>query len=87
MWHKTALELSKKFTVIAADLRGYGNSLAPPSDKNHFNYSKREMASDMKQIMEKLGYSKFFVAGHDRGGRVAHRLARDHRKNILALSV
>ena len=87
MWHKTALELSKKFKVIAADLRGYGNSLAPPSDKNHFNYSKREMASDMKQIMVKLGYSKFFVAGHDRGGRVAHRLARDHRKNILALSV
>ena len=68
-------------------LRGYGNSLAPPSDNKHFNYSKREMASDMKQMMVKLGYPKFFVAGHDRGGRVAHRLARDHRKNVLALSV
>ena len=87
MWHKTAPELSKSFTEVAADLRGYGNSLAPSSDSKHFNYSKREMASDMKQMMVKLGYSKFFVAGHDRGGRVAHRLARDHRKNVLALSV
>ena len=87
MWHKTAPELSKSFTVVAADLRGYGDSLAPPSDIKHFNYSKREMASDMKQMMVKLGYPKFFVAGHDRGGRVAHRLARDHRKNVLALSV
>ena len=87
MWHKTAPELSKRFTVVAADLRGYGNSLAPASDSKHYNYSKREMASDMKQMMIKLGFNKFFVAGHDRGGRVAHRLARDHRKNIIALSV
>jgi len=85
MWHKTAPELSKRFTVVAADLRGYGNSLAPASDNKHYNYSKREMASDMKQMMIKLGFNKFFVAGHDRGGRVAHRLARDHRNNILAL--
>ena len=61
MWHKTAPELSKSFTVVAADLRGYGNSLTPPSDSKHFNYSKREMASDMKQMMVKLGYPKFFV--------------------------
>jgi Predicted hydrolases or acyltransferases (alpha/beta hydrolase superfamily) len=87
MWHKTAPELSKSFKVVAADLRGYGNSLAPQSDSKHLNYSKREMANDMKQMMVKLGYPKFFVAGHDRGGRVAHRLARDHRKNVLALSV
>ena len=87
MWHKTAPELSKRFTVVAADLRGYGNSLAPASDSKHYNYSKREMASDMKQMMIKLGFNKFFVAGHDRGGRVAHRLARDHRNNIIALSV
>ena len=61
MWHKTAPELSKSFTVVAADLRGYGNSLAPSSDSKHFNYSKREMASDMKQMMVKLGYPKFLL--------------------------
>ena len=87
MWHKTAPELSKSFTVVAADLRGYGTSLVPSSDSKHFNYSKREMANDMKQLMIGLGFSKFFVAGHDRGGRVAHRLARDHKKNVIALSV
>jgi len=87
MWHKTAPQLSKTFTVVAADLRGYGASLMPRSDKDHLNYSKREMANDMRQLMANLGFEKFFVAGHDRGGRVAHRLARDHKKNVLALSV
>ena len=87
MWHKTAPALSKYFTVIAADLRGYGNSLVLPGGKNHINYSKREMAKDMIQLMDKLNFKKFFVAGHDRGGRVAHRMARDFRKKILAISV
>jgi len=87
MWHKTASALSKYFTVVAADLRGYGNSLVLPGGKNHINYSKREMAKDMVQLMDKLNFKKFFVAGHDRGGRVAHRMARDYRKKILALSV
>ena len=87
MWHKTAPELSKYFTVVVADLRGYGNSLVLSSGKNYINYSKREMAKDMIQLMDKLNFKKFFVAGHDRGGRVAHRMARDFRKNILALSV
>ena len=87
MWHKTAPELSKYFTIVAADLRGYGDSFVLKSDKKHKNYSKREMAKDMVQLMEKLGFKKFFVAGHDRGGRVAHRMARDHRKKILALSI
>ena len=87
MWHKTAPELSKYFTIVTADLRGYGDSFILKSDKKHENYSKREMAKDMVQLMEKLGFKKFFVAGHDRGGRVAHRMARDHRKNILALSI
>ena len=87
MWHKTAPELSKYFTVIAADLRGYGSSLVLNSDDKHINYSKREMANDMAQLMDKLGYKRFFVAGHDRGGRVAHRLARDHRKKVIAISV
>ena len=87
MWHKTAPALSKYFTVIVADLRGYGNSLVLPGGKNHINYSKREMAKDMIQLMHKLNFKKFFVAGHDRGGRVAHRMARDFRKKILAISV
>ena len=82
MWHKTAPELSKYFTVVVADLRGYGNSLVLPGGKEHFNYSKREMAKDMVQLMDKLNFKTFFVAGHDRGGRVAHRMARDFRKKF-----
>jgi len=87
MWHKTAPKFAKNFTVIVADLRGYGSSFAPNSDTKHLNYSKREMAKDMVQLMQKLGYKKFFVAGHDRGGRVAHRMARDYRNKIIAMSV
>ena len=87
MWHKTAPELSRYFTIVAADLRGYGDSFVLKGDRKHKNYSKREMAKDMVQLMEKLGFKKFFIAGHDRGGRVAHRMARDHRKKILALSI
>ena len=87
MWHKTAPELAKNFTVVAADLRGYGSSFVLPGGKNHINYSKREMAQDMIQLMRKLGHKKFFVTGHDRGGRVAHRMARDHRKSVIAISV
>ena len=59
MWHKTANELSKSFTIIAADLRGYGSSFVLKSDNKHINYSKREMAKDMVQMMDKLGYKKF----------------------------
>ena len=87
IWHKTAPELAKNFTVVVADLRGYGSSFVLPGGKKHINYSKREMALDMIQLMRKLGYKKFFVSGHDRGGRVAHRMARDHRKNVIAISV
>ena len=87
MLHKTAPELAKNFTIIAADLRGYGSSMVLPSDPNHTTYSKREMANAMIQLMNKLGYDKFFVAGHDRGGRVAHRLARDHRQRVIAMSI
>ena len=87
MWHKTVPELIKNFTVIAADLRGYGSSMVLPSDSTHKAYSKREMAKDMEQLMTILGYKKFFIAGHDRGGRVAHRLARDYRSKVLAISV
>ena len=87
IWHKTAPELAKNFTVVVADLRGYGSSFVLPGDKKHINYSKREMAQDMIQLMRKLGHKKFFVSGHDRGGRVAHRMARDYRKNVIAISV
>ena len=87
IWHKTAPELAKNFTVVVADLRGYGSSFVLPGGKKHINYSKREMALDMIQLMRKLGYKKFFVSGHDRGGRVAHRMARNHRKNVIAISV
>ena len=87
MWHKTASQLKKDFTVIAADLRGYGSSFVLPGDSKHINCSKREMAKDMVQLMDKLGFKKFCIAGHDRGGRVAHRLARDYRKKVIAMSV
>tara|TARA_B100000963_G_scaffold352589_1_gene365991 strand:- start:256 stop:1140 length:885 start_codon:yes stop_codon:yes gene_type:complete len=87
MWHKTAPELSKYFTVILADLRGYGDSFVLTGGTNHKNYSKREMAKDMVELMNQLNFNRFFVAGHDRGGRVAHRMARDFRDKIIALSV
>ena len=77
MWHKTAPDLAKNFTVVVADLRGYGSSFVLSGGKKHINYSKREMAQDMIQLMRKLGHKKFFVTGHDRGGRVAHRMARE----------
>ena len=87
MWHKTAPQLKKYFTVVAADLRGYGSSFVLPGDLKHINYSKREMAKDMVELMKKLGHKKFYIAGHDRGGRVAHRLARDNRKSVIAMTV
>jgi len=87
MWHKTAPELSKNFTIVVADIRGYGSSFVLPSDSKHLNYSKKEMAKDMLELMSNLGFEKFFVAGHDRGGRVAHRMAKDYRKNVMALCV
>jgi haloacetate dehalogenase len=87
MWRKVAKILANKFTVICSDLRGYGNSACPPSTSDHLPYSKRVMAQDMIQLMERLGFSKFFVAGHDRGGRVAYRMALDYPEKILAVSV
>ena len=87
MWHKIAPELSKYFTLVVADLRGYGSSFVLPADKKHLNYSKKQMAKDMVELMNKLGFKKFLLAGHDRGGRVAHRMARDFRNKVLALSV
>ncbi|MBC8268460.1 MAG: alpha/beta hydrolase [Rhodospirillaceae bacterium] len=87
MWHKIAHRLAEDFSVVIPDLRGYGDSSKPPGGDAHEGYSKRAMAGDQVQVMESLGYEKFFVAGHDRGGRVTHRMALDHPEKILKASV
>ena len=87
IWHKIASLLAKDFTVVIADLRGYGDSDKPPTSADHAVYSKRAMAADMIAVMAALGHQQFFVAGHDRGGRVAHRLARDYPQAVEKLAV
>ena len=87
MWHLVADKLADDFTVILADLRGYGDSGKPPTDSSHSPYSKRNMADDMAQLMDYLGHESYHLVGHDRGGRVAHRLARDHSTHIQSLTV
>jgi haloacetate dehalogenase len=85
MWRDVAPLLAREFTVVCADLRGYGRSGCPPSSADHGPYSKRAVASDMVAVMEQLGFSRFSLAGHDRGGRLAYRLALDHRVERLAV--
>jgi len=87
MWRDIAPQLAERFTVICADLRGYGDSSTPPSDADHAAYSKRVMARDMVSVMARLGFSRFSIAGHDRGGRVAYRAALDHPGRVDALAV
>jgi haloacetate dehalogenase len=87
MWHKVAPALARDYTVVCADLRGYGDSSKPKGIPGHANYSKRAMALDMVEVMEALGFLKFHVAGHDRGGRVGHRMARDHGRRVRTLTV
>src|ERR671919_1621970 len=87
MWRGVAPLLARDFTVICADLRGYGRSGCPPSAPDHAPYAKRAMAQDMVSVMERLGYSHFAVAGHDRGGRVAYRMALDHPERVDRLAV
>jgi haloacetate dehalogenase len=87
MWRDVAPRLARTFTVVCADLRGYGQSSCPPSSPDHGAYSKRAMANDMVAVMEKSGFRKFSVAGHDRGGRVAYRLALDHPDRVHRLAV
>ncbi len=78
MWHKVVPWLVRHYTVVAADLRGYGDSSRPPAGDDSDGYSKRTMANDMIEVMRSLGHPRFLVAAHDRGARVAHRLAIDH---------
>lgn len=87
MWHKITADLAQQFTVVTPDLRGYGDSSKPPAKGDYSNYSKRTMAEDMVQLMEKLGYEEFYLIGHDRGGRVAHRLTLDHPQRVKKLGV
>lgn len=82
IWHKIAPALAERFTVVATDLRGYGDSSKPESDDRHAAYSKRAMAADQVAVMAALGFGRFSVVGHDRGGRVAHRLVRDHEDRV-----
>ena len=87
MWHKVAPRLAETFTVVATDLRGYGDSGKPPSTPDHAPYSKRVMARDQIAVMQSLGHERFFVAGHDRGARVGYRMALDHPERVLRLAV
>ena len=87
MWHKVAPDLARDYTVVCADLRGYGDSSKPKGVPGHANYSKRAMALDMVEVMEALGFAAFHLVGHDRGARVSHRLARDHGKRVRSLTV
>jgi len=85
MWHRVAQKLVNHFYLVMPDLRGYGDSSKPPGDKNHSNYSKRSMGQDMVSLMDALGVGQFGLVGHDRGGRVAHRLALDHPARVRKL--
>ena len=87
IWHKVAPRLAQRFNVVASDLRGYGDSGKPATTADHMSYSKRVMAADQVSLMRALGHEKFLLAGHDRGGRVAHRLAADHPERVMKLAV
>jgi len=87
MWHKIAPRLAREFTVVAPDLRGYGESSKPPNSEDHAAYSKRAMARDQVEVMRQLGFEEFYLAGHDRGARCAYRLALDHPERVRKLAV
>src|SRR5690242_12616332 len=86
-WHHVAPILAERFTVVCPDLRGFGDSDKPPSDPEHLTYSKRVMAQDQVEVMQSLEFNKFAVVGHDRGARVAHRMALDHAEKITKLGL
>lgn len=87
MWHRIAPKLAEDYTVVCADLRGYGDSSKPATLPDHSSYSKRASAADMATVMTALGFESFRLAGHDRGGRVAHRLALDFPQRVEKLAV
>jgi haloacetate dehalogenase len=87
MWHRVAPRLAEEYTIVCADLRGYGDSSKPPTTADHEPYSKRAMARDLVEVMQALGFERFAVVGHDRGGRCAYRMALDHPERVAALSV
>lgn len=87
IWHRLAGPLAARFTVVAADLRGYGDSGKPESAPDHAPYAKRAMAQDVVEAMALLGFGSFHLVGHDRGGRVGHRLAVDHAARVRSLTV
>lgn len=87
MWHCQAQSLTEDHTVVLADLRGYGDSSRPPSDHSHAAYSFRAMAADQLAVMQRLGFERFAVVGHDRGARVAHRLTLDHPEAVTRLGL
>src|SRR5215510_10169397 len=86
-WRLVAPELAKQYTLVMPDLRGYGDSSKPPDGVNHANYSKRAMALDNVEVMKHFGFNSFPVVGHDRGGRVAHRMALDHPDKVTKVAV
>jgi haloacetate dehalogenase len=87
IWHQVAARLAPRFNVVASDLRGYGDSEKPATTPDHAAYAKRAMAADQVALMRALGHDAFFLCGHDRGGRVAHRLAVDHPEAVRAIAV
>jgi haloacetate dehalogenase len=87
MWRYMTPRLATDRTMIYVDLRGYGRSGVPASTEDHYSYTKRAMASELVAVMQKLGYSKFDLVGHDRGGRVSYRLALDHPDKVRRLAV
>ena len=87
-WHKVASGLARRYHVVATDLRGYGDSIGPADGgAKHVNYSFRAMAQDQVEVMEALGYGRFFLAGHDRGARTAHRLTLDHPDRVRKVAL
>ena len=87
IWHRMAPRLAQRFNVVATDLRGYGDSGKPATAPDHAPYSKRTMAWDQVALMRELGFGRFHVVGHDRGGRVGHRMAADHPDSVASLTV
>jgi len=86
-WYKVAAHLAQRYHVVLADLRGYGDSSLPETGPNNINFSFRAMAQDMVEVMEQLGHRRYFVAGHDRGARTAHRMALDHADRVMRLAL